>query len=56
MTGEIYNFSIRYVPAGNSMSGRFVAQSRLSYRSWAGIFSDPAGEASVLQILWTPAL
>ena len=54
VTGEIYNFSVRYVPAVNGMSGRLVAQSLLSYRSWAAVFSDPAGEASDLQILWTP--
>jgi hypothetical protein len=54
VTGEMYNFSLRYVPMAYGISGRLVGRSALSYHSWAGVSSDLAGKASDLHILWTP--
>ena len=54
VTGEMYNFSLRYVPMANGISGRLVGRSALSNHSWAGVSGDLAGEASDLQIPWTP--
>jgi len=52
--GNVSSGDLAYVPAGNGMSGRLLIDANIDYRLLAAVFSDPAGETSDGQLLWTP--